>query len=149
MFRAVGRKTQLEDGMTIRILLTIDDHIAWENLRQLIQQHPGLALVAEAADIPSAQELTRRLRPDVVVMDIHRPLPEIIRTAKEMIRQVPGVKVITISMQSDRLYVERSFISGISGYLMKESSYEELIPAIRQVVAGKTYLSPEIQMHGL
>lgn len=133
--------------MTIRILLTIDDNIAWEDLRRLIQRHPGLELVAEAADIQSARELTRRLRPDVVVMDIHRPLPDIVRTAKEMIRQVPCVKVITISMQSDRLYVEKSFLAGISGYLMKESSYEELIPAIRQVVAGKIYLSPEIQMH--
>lgn len=130
--------------MTIRILLVIDPNIAWEGLRRLIQQHPCLLLVAETSSILSAQELTRRLKPDIVIVDINVPHPEMIQAARCMIEDTHGVKVIAISMQSDRIYAEKSFLSGISGYLLKECTYEELIPAIHHVMAGNTYLSPEM-----
>ncbi|WP_373500404.1 response regulator transcription factor [Desulfococcus sp.] len=130
--------------MAIRVLLVIDPGIGWEGLRRLIQQHPCLRLAAEASDIRSALELTRRLQPDIVILDINIPLPEIIRTVQNMIRHAPAVKVITISMQSDRLYAEKSFLSGVSGYLLKECAYEELIPAIHHVMTGRAYLSRDI-----
>lgn len=130
--------------MATRILLAIDPTLAWEGLRRLIQQHPCLQLAAETASIPSALELARRLRPDVVIMDINVPLQEMIQAARRMIEDIPGIRVITLSMQSDGLYAEKCFLSGIAGYLLKDCAYEELIPAIDHVLAGNTYLSAEM-----
>lgn len=132
--------------MTIKILLVIDPNIAWEGLRRLIQRHPCLQLAAEASDIRTARELTRRLQPDLVIMDINIPHLELVEAARRMIEDAPEVKVITLSMQSDGLYAEKCFLSGISGYLLKECAYEELIPAIDRVMAGNTYLSPDMGM---
>jgi DNA-binding NarL/FixJ family response regulator len=133
--------------MTIRVVLVFHPSIAWEGLRPLIENHPDMQLIAQASDIRSASKLAQRHQPDVVVMDINQPLPEIIQSAQEMIRHVPAVKIITISMQTDRAYAEKSFLAGISGFIVKECAYEELVPAIHHVMAGQTYLSPDVRLH--
>lgn len=132
--------------MAVRVLLMIDPTIGWNDLRRLIQQHPCLRLVAETSNIRSARELTRRLRPDLVIMDVNVPHLEMIQATRRMIEHAPAVKVIILSMQSDGHYAEKSFLSGISGYLLKECAYEELIPAIHRVMDGKKYLSPDIRI---
>lgn len=88
--------------------------------------------------------LTRKLKPDVVIIDIAMPDLNGIDAAQQIADEVPGVKVIALSMHSEKQFVEGMLRAGAAGYLLKDSAFEELIKAIRFVCAGKKYLSQEV-----
>jgi len=126
--------------VSIRILLADDHPIVREGLRSLINRQFNMEVVAEAKDGREAVCLARKLRPDVVIMDVAMPGSNGI----EATRQTAGVKVIALSMHSNRQFVVGMLDAGASGYLLKDCAFEELIGAIRTVIAGRTYLSPAI-----
>jgi DNA-binding NarL/FixJ family response regulator len=130
--------------MSIRILLADDHKIMREGLRSLLEKQPDMEVVAEAEDGPRAVQLARQLLPDVVIMDITMPGLNGIVAARQIMAQAPDVKVIALSMHSDKRFVMEMLKTGASGYLLKECAFEELARAINAVVAGHTYLSPEI-----
>jgi DNA-binding NarL/FixJ family response regulator len=88
--------------------------------------------------------LTRKLKPDVIIMDIAMPDLNGIDAARQIAVEVPGAKVIALSMHSEKQFVEGMLQAGAVGYLLKDSAFEELIKAIRIVCTGKKYLSPEV-----
>ena len=131
--------------MKLRILLVDDHKIVREGLRTLIEKQPGLEVVGEADSGRMALKLTRELKPDVVIMDITMPDLNGIEATRQIHSEIPGVKVIALSMHSDKRLVAGILMAGASGYLLKEDCDSvELGRAIQAVASNQTYLSPKI-----
>ena len=130
--------------MSIRILLVDDHQIVRDGLRALLEAQPDMNVVAEGEDGRTAVRLVQEQAPDVVIMDIAMPALNGIEATRQILAAAPGTKVIALSMHSDRRFVAGMFNAGASGYLLKESAFEELVQAVRVVRANQTYLSPGI-----
>jgi DNA-binding NarL/FixJ family response regulator len=88
--------------------------------------------------------LAEKLAPDVVIMDIAMPELNGIEATRQIMDRTAGVRVLVLSMHSDQRFVERTLKAGAAGYLLKDCAFEELVRAIRTVMAGQIYLSPGI-----
>lgn len=130
--------------MKRRIFIADDHRIVREGLQSLVEKENDLEVVGMADNGRQALMLARRLKPDVVIMDIAMPELNGIDATRQIVDEVPGVKVIALSMHSEKQFVEGMLRAGVMGYLLKESAFEELIKAIRVVCAGKKYLSPDV-----
>jgi len=130
--------------MGVKIMLADDHKIMRDGLRSLIEKLPGMEVVAEAENGRTAVKQTRRFRPDVIVMDINMPDLNGIDASRQIVAEFPGTKIIAFSMHTDHQFVAGALKAGVSGYLQKDSAFEELDRAIRTVVADQTYLSPNI-----
>ena len=130
--------------MTTRIILADDHGIMREGLRALLEKQSGIEVIAEADNGRTTVELSRELKPDVVIIDIAMPDLNGIEATRQIVAESPGVKVIALSMHSDRKFVKEMLSAGASGYMLKDSAFEELDKAISTVNDNKTYLSPGI-----
>jgi DNA-binding NarL/FixJ family response regulator len=130
--------------MSIRILLADDHKIVRLGLRTLLENQPGMEVVAEAQDGREAFQMVREFLPDVVVMDIAMPELNGIEATRLITAEYPNIKVIALSMHSDRRFVARMLEAGASGYLLKDCAFEELAHAINAVYENQTYLSSDI-----
>jgi len=139
----VRRKREVS-AVEIKILLCDDHRIFREGLKNLIAPLKAFRVVGEAADGAEAVELTARLRPDVVVMDISMPVLNGIAATRRIVAADKKARVVALSMHSEKRYVLEALRAGARGYLLKESAFEELAAAVRSVCAGKTYLDPSV-----
>ncbi len=130
--------------MSTRIVVADDHEIVREGLCSLLDGQADFEVVGRARGGRTTVQMARDLRPSVVVMDIAMPLLNGIEATRQIAEDCPDVKVIALSMHSDRRYVARMLQAGASGYLLKDSAIEELVRAIRAVIAGHTYLSPSV-----
>ena len=130
--------------MTIRVVLADDHEILRGEVRKFLAGQDGMEVVGEATDGESALEQARLLQPDVVVMDISMPGGGGITATRKIRAELPGVRVVALSIHSERVYVQAMLDVGASGYVVKDSIVRDLVPAIQSVAAGKRYLSPEI-----
>ncbi len=128
--------------MSIRIIIADDHKIMREGLRSLIERQAGMEVVAETGDGRTAVKLSKELSPGLVVMDISMPDLNGIEATRQIVAKSPGIKVIALSMHSERHFVVEMFKAGASGYVLKDCAFEELITAIQAAVAKKRYLSP-------
>jgi DNA-binding NarL/FixJ family response regulator len=128
----------------LRILLADDHKIVRDGLRNLLEKDPEIVVVGEAEDGREALQLARRLSPDVVVMDIAMPDLNGIEATRQILAEMQKIKIVALSMHSDKRYVSEMLKAGTSGYLLKDCAFEELITAIRTIARGKIYLSPGI-----
>ena len=128
----------------ITVLLAEDHEIVREGLRRLLESEGDIAVVGEAETGRRAVELTRKLRPDVVVMDIAMPLLNGLEATRQILKAVPATKLLILSAHSDDAYVEQVIETGAVGYLIKQTSARVLSRAIREVHAGRAYFSPSI-----
>jgi DNA-binding NarL/FixJ family response regulator len=129
--------------MALRIIITDDHRLIREGLRSLLESQ-GFQVVGEAEDGRSAVKLAKKLDPDAVIIDISMPGLNGIEATRQIHQEAPQVKVIVLSMRSDRRAVLAAFAAGASGYLLKEAAFEEMVVAIKVVLKGQTYLSPAI-----
>jgi DNA-binding NarL/FixJ family response regulator len=128
----------------IRVLLA-DDHVLFRSgLRALLGGFVGITVVGEAGDGREALRLASQNRPDVVLMDVTMPDLNGLDAAAQLVRDLPGVKVLVLSMHSDEAYVNRALKAGATGYLLKTASGPELELAIRAVARGDLYLGPRV-----
>ena len=130
--------------MPINVLLADDHAVIRDGLRALLEAEPDLVVVATAANGREALEAARRLQPDVAVMDISMPELNGIDASEQMRAANPGLQVIILSIHADREHIFRAFQAGARGYLLKESAGAEVVTAIRDVRAGRRYLSQRI-----
>jgi DNA-binding NarL/FixJ family response regulator len=113
-------------------------------MRALLESEPGMEVVAEATDGHEALKLCESLKPDIVILDIAMPKLNGIEVAEQAIKQSSHLKIIILSMYADESYVVRALMSGAKGYLLKEGTDDDLLPAVRAVAAGKCFFSPAI-----
>jgi DNA-binding NarL/FixJ family response regulator len=130
--------------MAIKILIADDHQILRQGLRTLLEKEPDLEVVAEADNGRSTVRLARETQPEVIIMDVAMPDLNGIEATRQIISEMPKVKVIALSMYADRRFVANMLKAGASGYLLKDCASEELVRAIRVVMAHKTFLSPGV-----
>ena len=129
----------------LRVLIADDHAIVRKGLRDILREAAEEALVGEASNGLEALELARAQPWDVVVLDITMPGASGLAVLKQLKHDRPKLPVLMLSMHSGDLYVNGSLKAGASGYLNKESAPEELLTAIRAVLAGETYISQSLQ----
>ncbi len=128
----------------IRVVVAEDHHLVREGICRLLDGAGELKVVGEADNGTDAVELARKLRPDVVVLDISMPKLDGLEALKELKRIYPSVQVVMLSMHSDAPLVRRALEEGALGFVLKQSVSQELLAAIQAASRGCMYLSPEV-----
>ena len=134
----------MNSATRITVLLAEDHEVVRSGLRRLLEAENDIEVLAEASTGSQAVELTKRLRPAIVVMDVAMPLLNGVEATRQILRAVPGTKVLILSAHGDDAYVEGAMASGAVGYLIKQTSVHTLIEAIREVQKGNTFFSPAV-----
>ena len=130
--------------MPINILIAENHTVMCEGLQMLLESEADFKVVAQAKNGQEAVNMSRQFDPDVVIMDIDMPEKNGILATKDICRENPNCKVIAFSMLTASQYVTGMFEAGASGYVPKESAFDELVSAIKSVLKGQMYLSPAI-----
>ena len=129
--------------MRARLLLADDHSITLEGLRSVISREHDL--VGEVGDGRALVTEALRLRPDLIVLDIGMPLLNGIEAARQIRHAWPRAKLLFVSMHANGMYVREAMSAGAAGYILKTSAAEELLPAIRTVLEGRTYITPALE----
>lgn len=127
-----------------RILIAEDHTILRQGLRALLSADPGIEVVGEAEDGLEAIRSIETLTPDLALLDLNMPKMDGISVIKEISKRCPNTRILALTMHRDEEYVLEAFKSGANGYCLKSASQGELKSAIKAVLSGKTYISPEI-----
>jgi DNA-binding NarL/FixJ family response regulator len=123
----------------------VDDHpIILTGLREIIQSAGDLELIGEATSGLAALKLIRENQPDVAVIDISLPDLNGIALSRRLAEECPSVRVLILTFHEDRAYMNQAFQTGVSGYLLKRSAAENLVPAIRSVSASAIFIDSAI-----
>ena len=130
--------------MSIRLLIADDYDAMRENIKSFVSKQPDIEVVGEAKDGETAVELVRNLSPDLVLMDISMPKLSGIEAAKNILSNNAAARIIILSTRSDKRFVEAGLKAGALGYVLKTSIFDDLIPAVRAVMANEFFLSPRI-----
>jgi DNA-binding NarL/FixJ family response regulator len=125
-----------------RLVIADDHELMLDGLRTLLV--PEFDLVATVTDGRSAVSSFAKDRPDLLILDISLPLLNGIEVARQVKSTFPDARILFVTMQTDKNYVEQAFRSGALGYLLKQAAAGELIRAIRTVLKGQYYVSPQI-----
>jgi two-component system, NarL family, response regulator NreC len=129
---------------SVRILLG-DDHTLLRNgLRKILQEQEGWEVVGEAGDGREAIRLATELEPDIAILDITMPLLNGVEATRQIVRRLPNIRVLILSMHATEAYVVQALKAGASGYLLKDSADTELIRAVSALSTGKSYFSPPV-----
>lgn len=130
--------------MKTKILLVDDHKILRDGICSLLKGYDDIEVIGEAPDGKTALQMVNELLPDLIIMDISMPDMNGIDATRRIRNEHPDVKVIALSMHHDKQFVSEIFRAGASGYLIKDSAFDELDHAIRIVMNGKTYINPQI-----
>ena len=130
--------------MTISILLVDDHRMVRQGLGALVCEQADMKIVGEADSGREAVSMAHELQPDLVILDISMPDMNGIEAARRILAGCSHTKVMALSMHADKRFVAEMLKTGASGYLLKSSVFSDLVRAIRSVMNGNTYLSPEL-----
>lgn len=128
----------------LRILLADDHTVVRQGLRKVLEECPDWRVVAEAADGRDAVRQAELLRPDVAILDVAMPLLNGVEATRQIVKHVPGVRVLVLSMHADEAYVTQILHAGAAGYLLKDSADVDLLHAVSVISEGQSFFSPAI-----
>jgi two-component system response regulator NreC len=123
------------------VVLAEDHHLVREGLRALLAAEPGLSVIGETGDGLEVVDLVGRTRPDVLVLDMMMPGLGGLDAAREVTRRFPRTRIVILSMHDAEPFVVQALRAGALAYVLKESTAGDLVRAIREVMAGRRYLS--------
>jgi DNA-binding NarL/FixJ family response regulator len=130
--------------MSIRILLVDDHQSVRDGLGFVIRTQADMEVVGEAANGEAARAKVAEVEPDLIMMDVHLPDTTGIEVTRQVLERFAKVRIIILSADPDEELVNQALRAGASGYLLKTNPTAEVLQAIRFVMAGKTFLSPEV-----
>jgi DNA-binding NarL/FixJ family response regulator len=126
------------------IVLADDHKVVRQGLRALLEAEPRLRVIGETGDGLEVTQLVERLRPDVLVLDVMMPGLSGLEVTRKVKKCSPSTHVIILSMHRDESYVLAALKNGAAGYVLKDSSAEELVKAVDEAAANRHYLSPPL-----
>ena len=129
---------------TIRILIADDHPVVRKGIKALLSTEPGLEVVGEAADGEQAVTKARTLKPDVILMDLSMPRKDGVQAISEIREEIPEIKILVLTSFSEDKRIVAAIEAGALGYLLKDSSPQELIHAVRTVYRGDSSLHPTV-----
>src|SRR5216110_87583 len=133
------------DPPEVKRIVIVDDHPLFrKGLEQLIHSEDGFAVCGEANNAPEAMDVIRKLNPDLAIVDLSLPGANGIELIKNIRAEFAKLPVLILSMHDESLYALRSLRAGAQGYVMKQEALENVIGAIREVLAGRPYLSAQM-----
>lgn len=129
---------------TIRILIADDHYVVRMGLAALIETEPDLQVVGEAADGTQVVELYKKLEPDLVLMDLRMPRTDGVTATRKIREQFPDARILMLTTYDGDDDIHKALSAGAGGYLLKNSTRDSLIPAIRAVAAGQRWIPQEV-----
>ncbi len=130
--------------MSIRILIADEFEVIREGIKSFLDVIPDMEVIGQAKDGRITVQLAHELRPDVIIIDIEMPGLNGIDATRQIVQELPNIKVVAFSAHLENRYVREMFKAGASGYVSKYNDCQELVAAIKTVVLEQAYLSPKI-----
>ena len=131
------------------IVLADDHHIVRKGLRTLLEAEGEFAVIGEEADGLKVVELIERLRPDVLLLDVQMPGLNGLEITRQIVQRALKTRVIILSMHANETYVREALRYGAQGYVLKDANPSEMVEAVRDVSAGRRYLSRALSEHAI
>ncbi|MCX7004112.1 MAG: response regulator transcription factor [bacterium] len=128
----------------IRVLLADDHSLMREGLRSLFDGRDDMAVIADAANGRTAVALALKHKPEVIIMDVSMPDLNGIEATTQILKKLPGAKIIALSIHRDPRFVAGMYKAGAMGYVLKDNVFKELLRAVKMVVAGQRYICPDL-----
>jgi DNA-binding NarL/FixJ family response regulator len=128
----------------LRIVLGDDHTLVRQGICKILEEHPDWQVVAQASNGRDAVKQILSVSPDVAILDIGMPLLNGIEATRQVMRRLPRLHVLILSMHADEAYITQALQAGAQGYLLKDSADVELIRAVTAIAAGKSFFSPAV-----
>jgi DNA-binding NarL/FixJ family response regulator len=128
----------------IRVLIADDHHVVRTAVASFLNREPDIEVVGEVGEATQLVSLVGEIKPDVLLLDAHMPGQNVVRAARQLVRQQPRLAILVLSAYDRREYVVGLLRAGASGYVLKDDTPEMLVRAVRSVAAGQEWLSPRV-----
>jgi two-component system, NarL family, response regulator NreC len=136
--------SEITESNEISIVLADDHKVVRQGLRAVLEFEPDFRVIGEAGNGLDATRLVQRLRPNVLVLDLMIPGLSGLEVTRQLRKRSPKTRVVILSMHGDKSYVLEALKNGAAGYVLKDSSADELIKAVHEAAANRRYLSPPL-----
>jgi two-component system response regulator NreC len=142
--REVAAAADEGTAATIRIVLADDHSVVRSGLRMLLDNEPGIEVVAEASNVEDARRYVRGHHPNVLVLDLNMPGGSSLEAIPVIRDESPDTQIVVLTMQQEPAFARQALGAGALGYVLKEAADAELVEAIRRAALGESYLNPRL-----